>query len=183
MLRNGWSSITVRSRYRRDDQGRYFFVDRIKDVIRRRGENISSFALEAEITAHPAVREAVAVAVASDETEDDVLAIVTPVEGKTIDAAELVAFLAERVPHFMVPRYIRVTRDLPKTASGKLQKHALRHDGVTPDTFDRDAAGSRLKGRARTLPPAPKEEGASSRETAAFGTRMRCKAPVRFVAD
>lgn len=142
-MRNGW--FHTGDAFRQDDQGRYFFVDRIKDVIRRRGENISSFALEAEITAHPAVREAVAVAVASEETEDEVLAIVTPVAGETVDPAELVAFLAARVPHFMVPRYIRVTQDLPKTASGKLQKHALRHDGVTPDTFDRDAAGIRLK--------------------------------------
>ncbi len=142
-MRNGW--FHTGDAFRQDRQGRYFFVDRIKDVIRRRGENISSFALEAEITAHPAVREAVAVAVPSAETEDEVLAIVTPVEGETIDPAALVAFLAERVPHFMVPRYIRVTRDLPKTASGKLQKHALRDDGVTGDTFDREAAGIRLQ--------------------------------------
>ncbi|MCC5979067.1 MAG: AMP-binding protein [Salinarimonas sp.] len=142
-MRNGW--FHTGDAFRQDERGRYFFVDRIKDVIRRRGENISSFALEAEITAHPAVREAVAVAVPSAETEDEVLAVVTPVAGETIDPAELVGFLADRVPHFMVPRYIRVTQDLPKTASGKLQKHALRNDGVTPDTFDREAAGIRLK--------------------------------------
>lgn len=142
-MRNGW--FHTGDAFRQDETGRYFFVDRIKDVIRRRGENISSFELEAEITAHPAVREAVAVAVPSAESEDEVLAVVTAVEGQKIDPAELVAYLAERVPHYMVPRYIRIATDLPKTASGKLQKHSLRGEGVTDDTFDREAAGIRLK--------------------------------------
>ena len=103
-MRNGW--FHTGDAFRRDESGRYFFVDRIKDVIRRRGENISSFELEAEITAHPAVREAVAVAVPSAESEDEVLAVVTAVEGESIDPAELISYLAERVPHYMVPRYI-----------------------------------------------------------------------------
>lgn len=142
-LRNGW--FHTGDAFRVDDAGRFFFVDRLKDVIRRRGENISSFELETEITAHRAVKEAVAVAVPSEVSEDEVLAVVTPVEGTVIDPAELTAFLAERVAHFMVPRYIRVVDDLPKTASGKLQKHMLRAEGVTTDTWDREAAGVRLR--------------------------------------
>jgi hypothetical protein len=133
-----WESVTLTCRPSP-------FVDRLKDVIRRRGENISSFELEAEITAHPKVKEAVAVAVPSDVSEDEVLAVVTAIEGETVDPAELIGFLADRVAHYMVPRYIRVVDDLPKTASGKLQKHLLRSDGLTDDTWDRETAGLRLK--------------------------------------
>lgn len=142
-MRNGW--FHTGDAFRQMPDGRFFFVDRLKDVIRRRGENISSFALESEILSHPQVREAVAVAVPSDMAEDEVMAVVTPVAGGAIDPAELTGFLAARLPHFMVPRFIRVTDELPKTASGKLQKHVLRTEGVTPDTFDREAAGIRLQ--------------------------------------
>jgi len=142
-MRNGW--FHTGDAFRVDESGRFFFVDRIKDVIRRRGENISSFELEAEILAHPCVREAVAVAVPSDVSEDEVLAVVTPVEGERIDPAALVEFLASRIPHYMVPRYIRIAAELPKTASGKLQKHALRGEGLTSDTWDREAAGVKLR--------------------------------------
>lgn len=138
-LRNGW--FHTGDGFRRDADGTYFFVDRLKDVIRRRGENISSFALEAEVRIHPAVKECAAVAVPSAFTEDEVLVVVTPVEGATLDAAELISFLAASVPHYMVPRYVRQVEALPKTSSGKVQKHELRAEGVTPDTFDRDAAG------------------------------------------
>ncbi|HCW20865.1 MAG TPA: ATP-dependent acyl-CoA ligase, partial [Achromobacter sp.] len=112
---------------------------------RRRGENISSFELEGEICAHPAVREAVAVAVPSEHGEDEVLAVVTAVDGADIEPAALVNWLAERVPHYMVPRYVRVVEELPKTASGKLQKHVLRSEGLADGTWDRDAAGIRLR--------------------------------------
>lgn len=141
-MRNGW--FHTGDAFRVDAAGRFFFVDRLKDVIRRRGENISSFELEVEIAAHPKVREAVAVAVPSEVSEDEVLAVVTTVEGEELDPAELVRFLAGRVAHYMVPRYVRIVGELPKTASGKLQKHALRAEGVTADTWDREAAGVRL---------------------------------------
>ncbi|MDF2094597.1 AMP-binding protein [Aquibaculum arenosum] len=142
-MRNGW--FHTGDAFRQDPDGRFFFVDRMKDVIRRRGENISSFELEAEVVAHPDVKEAVAVAVPSAHSEDEVLVVVTPVPGATIDPEALTLFLAERLPRFMVPRYLRITDDLPKTASGKLQKHVLRQDGVTADTWDREAAGLKLK--------------------------------------
>ncbi|MCG5242317.1 AMP-binding protein [Azospirillum doebereinerae] len=141
--RNGW--FHTGDAFRMEADGRFFFVDRLKDVIRRRGENISSFELEAEICAHPAVREAVTVAVPSEVGEDEVLAVVAPVPGLVIDPAELVGFLAARVAHYMVPRYVRVVEELPKTASGKLQKHTLRADGLTEDCWDREVAGIRLK--------------------------------------
>lgn len=136
-MRNGW--FHTGDSFRKDENGTFFFVDRLKDVIRRRGENISSFALEAEVLFHDTVRECAAVAVPSEHSEDEVLIVVTPVEGQTIVAAELIEFLTGRLPQFMVPRYIRILDSLPKTASGKIQKHILRSEGITAGIFDRDA--------------------------------------------
>lgn len=135
-MRNGW--FHTGDGFRRDTDGTYFFVDRLKDVIRRRGENISSFALESEVLNIPTIRECAAVAVPSEFSEDEVLIVVTPVEGATIDPVAVTEELTRTLPHFMVPRYVRVLDELPKTASGKVQKHILRTEGVTPDTFDRN---------------------------------------------
>lgn len=142
--RNGW--FHTGDAFIRDEEGNFFFVDRMKDAIRRRGENISSFEVEADVCSHPAVREAAAVAVPSDLGEDDVLVCVAPVDGHTIDPVELTGFLKERMAYFMVPRYIRILPDLPKTPSAKVLKHELRAEGVTQDTWDREAAGIRIKG-------------------------------------
>jgi crotonobetaine/carnitine-CoA ligase len=141
--RNGW--FHTGDGFRRDEDGYFYFVDRLKDTIRRRGENISSFEVEAEIVAHPSVREAAVIGVPSELSEDEVMAVIAPVPGQVIDPAELVAFLAERMAYFMVPRYIRTLNELPKTPSAKVQKAALRGEGVTADTWDREAAGLRLR--------------------------------------
>lgn len=139
---NGW--FHTGDAFRRDADGYFYFVDRVKDAIRRRGENISSFEVESEILAHPDVREAAAIGVPSEFSEDDVMAVIAPVPGRTIDCAELIAFLTPRMSYFMIPRYIRILDELPKTASAKVQKADLRRDGITPDTWDRDKAGIRL---------------------------------------
>jgi len=141
--RNGW--FHTGDAFRRDADGNFFFVDRIKDAIRRRGENISSFEVEAEICAHPAIREAAVVAVASELSEDEVLAVVSPVPGQSVDPAALVEFLRPRMAHFMIPRYVRILDELPKTPTQKVQKNLLREAGVTADTWDREAAGIVLK--------------------------------------
>jgi len=140
--RNGW--FHTGDAFRRDAQGFYFFVDRMKDTIRRRGENISSFEVEAEVMAHEAVREAAAVAVPSEISEDEVLVCVSLQPGRTLAPAELIAHLTERLPYFMVPRYVRIMDDLPKTPTQKLEKHVLRSAGVTADTWDREQAGVRV---------------------------------------
>lgn len=140
---NGW--FHTGDAFRRDDDGYYYFVDRVKDAIRRRGENISSFEVESEIIAHPAVREAAAIGVPSEFSEDDVMVVIAPVPGQSIDPAELIAFLEPRMSYFMVPRYIRIMDELPKTATAKVQKAELRADGITADTWDREKAGIRLK--------------------------------------
>lgn len=140
--RNGW--FHTGDMFVRDADGDYQFVDRLKDAIRRRGENISSYEVEVEILAHPDVREAAVVAVPSDVTEDEVLAVLAPVEGRRIDPAAIVAFLEPRLPAFMIPRYIRAVDALPKTPTAKVEKHVLRATGLTPDCWDRggDRRGS-----------------------------------------
>jgi crotonobetaine/carnitine-CoA ligase len=137
--RNGW--FHTGDAFRRDAEGNFFFVDRMKDAIRRRGENISSFEVEAEIGAHDAVREVAVVGVPSALGEDDVLAVVAPVEGLKIDPVALLDYLRPRMAHYMIPRYVRVMPELPKTPTQKVQKHLLRAEGVTPDTWDREKAG------------------------------------------
>lgn len=136
--RNGW--FHTGDAFRTVD-GEYFFVDRMGDTIRRRGENISSAEVEAELLAHPAVREAAVVAVPSPHGEDDVLAVVAPVDGAAVDPAELLRFLIPRMAHFMVPRYVRVVGALPHTPTNKIEKHRLRAEGVTADTADRERLG------------------------------------------
>lgn len=137
--RNGW--FHTGDAFRIDKNGDYFFVDRFKDSIRRRGENVSSFEVELEVCAHPAVREAAAVAVPSDLSEDDILVAISLIEGESIEAAELIAFLIPRMAHFMVPRYIRIVREMPKTPTNKIEKYVIRQQGITADTWDRDRAG------------------------------------------
>jgi crotonobetaine/carnitine-CoA ligase len=124
LFRNLW--LHTGDAFRRDAQGNYHFVDRIKDYIRRRGENISSFEVEREVNAHPAVLESAAVAVRSASTEDDLKVVVVPKPGLSLDPDELRAFLRERVPRFMVPDLVEVVPELPKTPTGKIQKHLLR---------------------------------------------------------
>ena len=137
--RNGW--FHTGDAFRMDAEGNFFFVDRIKDAIRRRGENISSFEVEAEIVRFPAIREAAALAVPSELGEDEVMAVVAPAPGQTIDPAELIEFLRDRLAYFMIPRYVRILPELPKTPSSKVLKTQLRTDGITADTWDREKAG------------------------------------------
>ena len=140
---NGW--FHTGDTFRMDEEGYFYFVDRVKDAMRRRGENISSFEVEAEVCAHPHVREAAAIAVPSEFSEDEVMVVVAPVPGRTIDHEELATFLVERMPYFMVPRFIRVLDELPKTPSEKVLKTELRNEGVTDDTWDREKAGIRVR--------------------------------------
>jgi len=85
------------------------------------------------------------VGVPSEFGEDDVMAVVAPVAGKAVDPAELLQFLVPRMAHFMIPRYVRVMPELPKTPTQKVQKNLLREAGVTADTWDREAAGIRIR--------------------------------------
>jgi crotonobetaine/carnitine-CoA ligase len=142
--RNGW--FHTGDAFRRDAEGNYYFVDRMNDTIRRRGENISSFEVEAEVLAHPAVREAAAVAVPSALSESELLVVVSLVVGQRLDPVDLLDFLRPRLPYFMIPRYVRILQDLPKTPTQKIEKHRLRGDGLAAaDVWDREAAGIRIR--------------------------------------
>ena len=115
----------------RDEAGNYWFVDRVKDAIRRRGENISSFEVERELDSHPDVLESAAVAVPSGMGEDDIKAVVALKPGATLTAPDLYAYLIPRLPAYMVPRYIEIlSTDLPKTPTGKTVKATLRASGT-----------------------------------------------------
>jgi crotonobetaine/carnitine-CoA ligase len=129
---------------RLDDAGRLHYVDRIKDCIRRRGENISSFEIEQVLNAHPAVAESavVGIKVAGAGGEDEVKAYVVPAAGAAVDPVALLDWCTPRMPYFAVPRFVEVVSgELAKTPTGKLQKTPLREAGVTAGTWDRDAVG------------------------------------------
>lgn len=139
---NGW--FHTGDNFRKDAEENYYFVDRKKDAIRRRGENISSYEVELQALKHPAVAEAAVVAVPS-EVEDDVLLVVTVKPGETLAERDLFDFLSPNMAHFMLPRYIRRIETMPKTPSLRIQKYVLRGEGVTADTWDRVAAGIRVR--------------------------------------
>lgn len=128
----------------RDTHGNYYFVDRVKDAIRRRGENISSMEVEREIAAHPAVLECGVVPVASEHTEQEVLAVVVLKPGESLAPETLIRFLEPRLAYFAVPRYIDFIDAMPRTQTGKVQKFRLRERGLCESTWDRVAAGVRL---------------------------------------
>jgi crotonobetaine/carnitine-CoA ligase len=139
--RNGW--FHTGDAMRRDAAGNFYFVDRIKDAIRRRGENISSFEVEAHVLAHPDVAECAAVAVPSEWGEDEVKIVVVATAG--ITPVALIEFLADRMPRFMIPRYVEFVEELPKTdATFRVRKVELRERGVNEATWDREAAGMKL---------------------------------------
>jgi crotonobetaine/carnitine-CoA ligase len=120
----------------RDADGAFRFVDRIKDAIRRRGENISSFEVEQVLLSHPGVGSCAVYPVRSELAEDEVMVALVPREGAQVDPAELARFCEGRLPYFAVPRYIDVLADLPRTENGKVQKFKLRERGVGPRTWD-----------------------------------------------
>ena len=146
--RNGW--FHTGDQFTQDESGNFYFLDRIKDVIRRRGENISSFEVETEVMSHPLVKEAAAVAVQNPDLEEsagdeEVKVAVVLEPGAELDPVELTEYLAGRMPAFWVPRYIEYLPELPRTESHKLKKSDLRDAGITEGTWDRNKAGVKLQ--------------------------------------
>jgi carnitine-CoA ligase len=126
-----------------DEQGdqNLTYVDRVKDSLRRRGENVSSVEVETVVMRHPAVAEAAAVGVPSELGEDDILLIVTLRPGATLDCAELLDFCAARMPYFCVPRFVETVNELPKNVIGRIRKDLLRTRGLNPGAWDRERYG------------------------------------------
>jgi carnitine-CoA ligase len=130
---------------RMDEEGYFYFVDRKKDALRRRGENISSWEVERIINSHDAVLESAAIPVKSPDAEDEVMVCVALRPGRTLLPAELLDHCQRQMAYFMMPRYVRFMDALPKTPTEKVQKAVLREEGVTSDTWDREAAGYKVK--------------------------------------
>ena len=138
-FRDLWFRTGDRGYFRPD--GNLVFTDRIKDTIRRRGENISSFEVERAVQRHGDVVEAAAYALPSDIGEEEVGLAVIVRPGSTLSSADLFAFCIDTMPRFAVPRFIRFVDSLPKTPSQRIQKYKLRDEGITADTHDRQALG------------------------------------------
>jgi carnitine-CoA ligase len=147
----------------RDSEGRFYFVGRKKESIRRRGENISAFEVEEVANLHPAVLESAAIGIPSDLTEDEVKLVVVPRPGHTIDPSELLSFCEARMANFMVPRYIEIVDTLPKTPTMKIEKYRLVEFGLTPTTWDREAfpANSDRSGKLKTTVSTPQRKECS----------------------
>jgi len=123
------------------------FRGRLKDFIRRRGENVSAFEVEREALTHPAVSEAAAVGVPSELGEEEVKLCVIPHEGATLAPTDLDRHLRPRLAAFMRPRYIEVRADFPRTPTQRVQKFRLREEGVTPATWDHKGAHAKAQRR------------------------------------
>jgi crotonobetaine/carnitine-CoA ligase len=137
-----------------DGEGYYYFKDRKKDSIRRRGENVSSWEIEQVMREHPAVDEAAAVPYPSPVGEDDIRVFVTLRAGISTDALTLIGHCERRLPPFMVPRYLEIAADLPRTPTGRIRKHELRERPLGPHHHDRGdprEPGARAAGQ-----PAPR---------------------------
>ena len=140
--RNGWfhsGDVFVR-----DADGSYAIVGRVKDSIRRRGENVSAAEVERELLAHTGITDAAVIGIAA-EVEQEVMAFVVPAADEPPAPADLVAFLEDRLPYYAVPRYIDYVDSLPRTLALRVDKIALREQGVSQTTWDREVAGSRLR--------------------------------------
>ena len=125
---------------RRDGDGYYWFLDRAKERIRRRGENISSMEVEDAVRAHADVADVAALAHPARAGEDDIRMLIVPQPERTIDPQALHAWMAGRLPRYMVPRYIEVVPSLPYTATNKVEKSKLMAAGLAPHAWDAEAA-------------------------------------------
>ena len=123
---------------RRDADGYHTFVDRKKDAIRRRGENISSWEVETVLSSHPDVAEVAAFGVPSQLSDEDVMVVIVPNPGHDVDLGSIVEHCSVRMPRYMVPRYWDVVDELPRTQTGKVEKFRLREKGPSASTWDRE---------------------------------------------
>jgi crotonobetaine/carnitine-CoA ligase len=136
VLRNLWFHTGDLGRL---DEDRFlYFVDRKKDYLRRRGENISIFELERTFVAHEAIADVAVHAVPSPQGEDDVKVTAVLQPGAELTEEELCRWAVERVPYFALPRYIEFRTDLPRNPVGRVLKYQLRDEGATAGTWDRD---------------------------------------------
>ncbi len=132
---------------RADEDGELYFVDRKADFIRYKGRNISSFAVEAAVSGHPAVLQCAVHGVTSEELESEaeLKACIVLRSGAEVSAEEVARFVNDNAPHFFVPRYIEFFEELPQTPTGRVQKYKLRERGVSPATWDARQRGFEVR--------------------------------------
>lgn len=123
-IRDGW--LYTGDLVRKDEDGFFYFVDRKKDIIRVRGENVASSEVEQILSEHPAVREVAVIGVPSELTDEDIAAFIVPHPGSNLDAEECIAWCRGRVASFKVPRYVWLVDSFPKTETLRVEKHQLR---------------------------------------------------------
>lgn len=133
-VRGGW--LYTGDLVWRDEKGYVYFVGRNTESMRRRGENVSAYEVEQAILQHPDVLECAVYAVPSELTEDDIMASIVPIEGKSINPSTLPDFLSDKLASFAIPRYYRIMNELPKTETHRVIKKELEKVGITEDTFD-----------------------------------------------
>lgn len=142
--RNGWLH-TGDSGYI-DEDGYFWFLDRTKDAIRRRGENISAYEVEKVLLQHPAIEDVAVFAVKSEMAEDEVAAAIVCRAGMQIEEAEIIAFCSKEMAYYMVPRFLQIVQDLPRNASQKVEKFKLRDSANAnrDQLWDREQAGIKV---------------------------------------
>ena len=143
LIREGWMHTGDLGRM--DEDGYFYFVDRKKQAIRRRGENISSFEVESVISSHDDVLESCVVGVPSELGEEEVKAVIVLKEGRSVSEEDIVHWCEPRLAYFAIPRYIAIRSALPKTPSERVEKFKIKKEGITEDCWDREEAGIVLK--------------------------------------
>ncbi len=145
IMRNMWLHMGDIGKF--DEQGFFYFVDRKKDYLRRRGENISSFEMEATFSQHPEISEVAVHAVLSEMSEDDIKITAVLHPGASLTEADLCRWSLDRVPYFAVPRYIEFRETLPRNPVGRVLKYQLRDEGRTAHTWDIESSDIVVKKR------------------------------------
>jgi crotonobetaine/carnitine-CoA ligase len=142
-----WRNLWFHSgdRVVRDADGHYRFIDRMKDSIRRRGENVSSWEVEQTIQSHPAVAACAIYPLPSELGEDEVAAAILLEPGQSLEPVDIVRHCEGQIAYFAIPRYVRILSQMPLTENGKIKKGVLREAGITTDTWDREAAGVKVR--------------------------------------
>ena len=142
-----WRNLWFHSgdRVVRDADGHYRFIDRMKDSIRRRGENVSSWEVEQTIQSHPAVAACAIYPLPSELGEDEVAAAILLEPGQSLEPFDIVRHCEGQIAYFAIPRYVRILSQMPLTENGKIKKGVLREAGITTDTWDREAAEVKVR--------------------------------------
>ena len=145
LMRNLWFHTGDIGKF--DEEGFFYFIDRKKDYLRRRGENISSFEMESAFAQHPDIAEVAVHAVPAVNGEDDVKVTAVRHPHSQLTAEDLFRWSMGKVPYYALPRYIEFRESLPKNPQGRVLKYELREQGKTPATWDLEETDIKIEKR------------------------------------